>query len=251
VASQDNPAGRLHELLSRYRTVASNDASLPVHSVWMAVLDVDETELPAALCEVASLVSAIELEAFRTDRAELKNLLEHYRRAWTLPILSSDMHPRQMPGPGPGYVDENALASLAVVSMLLESSSQVRVPDPAQVEALKQQIVAALDEVLRAQDLPGEIRMVVVARLHDIIWALDHLLVSGPDGVVAAIERLIGAIVLQNPDPEEAEKSSTFGHVFHVIRFAWELFRKGPEISRAIEGWSNVVASLPSGTPSS
>jgi hypothetical protein len=249
VANLDNPAGRLHELLSRYRAVASSDASLPVHNVWMAVLEVNETELPAALCEVASLVSAIELEAFRTDREELKSALEQHRRAWTLPILSSDVHPRQNPGPGPSYVDEKALASLGLVSMLLEGSSQVHVPDTAQIDALKQQIAVALDEVLRAQDLPGEIRMILLERLHDIIWALDHLRVSGPDGVVAAIERLIGAIALRNP--EGAEKSSTFSHISQVIRFAWELFRKGPEVSRAIEGWSNVVASLPAGTPSS
>jgi hypothetical protein len=235
-------------LLSRYQAVASSDVSLPVHNVWMAVLEIDEAELPTALCEVASLVTAIEFEAFRTDSEELKTALKQHRRAWTLPILSTDAHPRQNPGPGPSYVDEKALSALGLVSAYLSRlSSQVRVPDSAQIDALKQQIAGALDEVLRAKDLPGEIRMILVARLHDIIWALDHLRISGPEGVAAAVERLIGAIFLAAPEEAaKAGKSSAFDHVVNVIRFAWGLFRKGPQVSGAIEGWSEAIKSITS-----
>jgi hypothetical protein len=82
-------------------------------------------------------------------------------------------------------------------------------------------------------------------------------MIKRPDDVVQSAPRVSSgfrpvAIVLG--DPEEAAKAAkflTFGHVVNVIRFTWGLFRKGPEISEAIEAWSSVMASLLPGTPGS
>lgn len=247
VPTLDNPAGRLHALLTSYRLEAGGDTAA-VHDVWKAVLNVNDENLPLALCEVAALIPAIEGEVEKANQSELATALSQYRRAWSLPILSSDIHPRQSPGPGADYVDQSALAALGVVSVLLSATaSEVRLPDPGDLDALRQQFDSALGEVLKADDLPPSLRAVMIARLHDMTWALDHINVAGPDGVSAAIERLVGAIALLQPD-ENVASSPSFTHFFKVVRFAWEMFRKGPEVAKAVEGWSSIVPSLPPGS---
>lgn len=67
--------------------------------------------------------------------------------------------------------------------------------------------------MLSVDEVPPEVKHLMVRRLDDIVRALDHLAVSGPRGVQLAIEALIGALVLNKdsvpPESQAVGDSST------------------------------------------
>ena len=145
--------------------------------------------------------------------------------------------------PSQGLVDPGALAALGTIDVLLSTiGSEGVVPeDPGVVGDLRSDIESAIAEVRQDAVLPAEVKQVLVARLHDMLWALDHLEVAGPDGVKAAAERLAGALAI-NP---EARKYPTTTKVTRLTGRAWSVFTAGQKASGAIEGWSQVLEALP------
>jgi hypothetical protein len=81
------------------------------------------------------------------------------------------------------------------------------------------------------------------ARLHDILWAMDHVRIGGPGAVEQATERLLGQIVLHSTP--EAQESGFLKKVLKIIGLVWVAYKAGPEAHAALEGWQNVLRQLP------
>jgi hypothetical protein len=87
----------------------------------------------------------------------------------------------------------------------------------------------SLDAARNDQDLPPRVRAAVVARLHDILRALDMIDTIGPEDALAAAERL--GFVYHAVE----EKSSGLVKAWKAATLTFRVFRVGGESLQAIE----------------
>ncbi|GAA4909034.1 hypothetical protein GCM10025789_30620 [Tessaracoccus lubricantis] len=70
------------------------------------------------------------------------------------------------------------------------------VPQVSDRELLRDEIYRVIGSVLDDQTLHADLQQLIVRRLHDILWAIDHWIAGGSDGVRAACERLAFAYTI-------------------------------------------------------
>lgn len=241
----NNPAGRLHTLLSEYRSVANTDVT--IHQTWANVLNVAEGDVPIALAEVAALIPAIERLVNDSGQVEQVEVWKTFGRTWAIPVMT-EQHPRQGPSPGPDLVNPSALAALGGLSAYFSSiAPEGVVPDQDRVAELRADVSSLLADLVEDQSLPPELKVAINARLHDVLWAMDHVRVGGPGAVQQATERLLGQIIIHSESTPEARKSGFLKKVLKAIGVVWVAYKAGPEAHAALQGWQDVLKELPPG----
>jgi hypothetical protein len=245
MSNANNPAGRLHMVLTEYRAAARTDSTM--HATWARVLGVPEGEVPVALAEVAALIPDIHRLVVQCGASEQIELFNAFGRHWAVPIMS-EHHPRQTPSPGPDAVDPSALAVLGGLSAYLSTCAPEGVlPDPERVTELQAAVSDLLDELAGEDSLPAELRSAINARLHDIIWAMDHVRIGGPGAVKQAIERLLGQITISLHNKPDARDSGFLKKVTKTISCIWVAYKAGPQVQAGLESWQDILKQLPPG----
>lgn len=192
----DNPAGRLHALLREYRETAQDQ--LTIRQTWAEVLDIEEARVPVELTAVAGIIPAIEAAVSRSADDSQQEVFDHYVYQWAYAITTPDHPTGQSPSPGKALVDPGALAALGRLSSFLSfTASEGHLPNPEQLQSLRERILETIDAATVAADIPPELRRELLDRLHEILWAIDHLRVGGPGSATAAAERLVGAVAIR------------------------------------------------------
>jgi hypothetical protein len=218
-----------------------------MHATWAKVLGVGEGAVPVALAEVAALLPDIHRLVVQSGEAEQMALFDTFGRQWAVPIVS-DSHPRQTPSPGPHAVDPGALAALGGLSAYLSAfSPEGVVPDGERVAELRASVSDLLGLLTSEKGLPPELRVAINARLHDILWAMDHARIGGPGAVEEATERLLGQITITLHSTPEARDSGFLKKVMKAIGLVWVAYKAGPEAHAALEGWQDILKELPPG----
>jgi hypothetical protein len=240
----NNPAGRLHELLTAFRDNGSPNAT--INATWCKALDVDQSELLPMLGQVAALLGEVRVAVMRSGRMELQELHNHFSAAWALPIFTHGRNPAS--DAGHDLIDAGALGalgSLAINFELVEPDGNI--PDEELELAVKTDLHELLEQLAADTDLPAPLRAVISARVHDILWAMDHVKIVGPNGVEAAIERLVGQVAIFTADDLDPRRTSIFQRTMQAAARAWGAFRTPGEVHQAIEGWQKLLEILPPG----
>ena len=173
-----NPAGRLHELLTQF---ASNP-SLSIQDAWADVLGVDSGEVALYLGDVVALLRDVRDAASDTGNEAFAPIPGY------LTALSQSIFPASVPfSQTSDHVapDATAMQMLKMLSAYLETTApEGRIPEVAEVEDLRDEFAELVDAVTSA-DLPPDIRRALLHRLIEMITALEHLKVGGPDAGAA------------------------------------------------------------------
>lgn len=242
--SLDNPAGRLHDLLAAYQQTA--DPNKTIHATWATTLGVPEPKVLTALAEVASLVPAIEQAVFAVGDDSQRTMYEQFSHKWAAPIVQYSNHPRTTPSPGPGLVDGDALVALGALSSYLSLRvPEGAVPDSERRSELRGEVVAAIDALREDRSVPSQLATAINHRLHDVLWAMDHIRTGGPGAVEQATERLLGEVVLSSKGDSDVRKSGVLRRTLDVAGNVWFAFKFVPEAQTAVEGWQNILGELP------
>lgn len=236
----DNPAARLYALLA---ALYEEEGNVSVRNAWGEVLGVSgATAVNREIARVAALLPDIEREVRRVNDPHITQMYEHCVPFWQRAVLSTD---RGWTTKSAGLVDPGALASLGGMAALLSAHGlSVVVPSSDRVEALRQEVSEALAEVRHPDTpLPLEIRRLIVARLHDILWALDHITVTGAEGVQAATERFGSALAIRG---QTAGSGGVVQKVWSVVGRVWAAVAFPGEAVEAIEGWDTMMRAITS-----
>lgn len=236
----DNPAARLHVLLSAVHELEAGNVS--VRSAWAKVLGTHPAAVALEIARVASLIPEIEREVGRVDEPHITRLFQHYSPQWLRAVLYIDQAWSQK---SEGLVDPGALASLGGLAALLTAHGfQTTLPSDDRLDALRQEVADALAEVRHPDTpLPPDIRRLIVARLHDILWALDHLTVMGAEGVQAAAERFGASLATKGQGPETG---GVVKKMWGVVGRVWAAVAFPGEAVDAIEGWDTMMRAITS-----
>jgi hypothetical protein len=235
----DNPAGRLHDLLTRLR---QQDTRPTLLNSWATVLDVDPDDVVVRLGPVADLVRQTQDAVDRIEEEVFVKTVERYRAAWARPIFPPD-HAFSS-GLGNVLPEQAALEALGMVSVHLHSTAPEGVmPDDDQVEQLKAQIHELIDEVGVAKDIPNDLKHMIVRRLKDVEEALEHLDIGGPNAVRHATEAVIGSMVFMTRRTSFT-KALTIQKVCAMIAMAWAVFSAPPTAENSLESWEKIIPEL-------
>jgi len=252
VAAYLNPAGRLHHLLTRF-------ADHPDHSIqaaWAEVLEVAEADIVLHLGEVGTLLPAVRNAASETEMDAFDPIAGH------LTTLSQSIFPVSVPFSQPArevVPDATAMQMLNALSAYLEETApEGKLPEPDEVAELRLAFAELLRDVIDAE-LPPDIRRALVHRLNEMINALDHLNVGGPDAVRRAAEALAISALLYEADAQD--DSAVFTRLRSAAQKTWVAFTVVITLANAVVTFDRITGmevlppaqeqrQLPSGSPS-
>jgi hypothetical protein len=241
----DNPAGRLHDLLIRLAEQPGNNSVL---DGWAAVLSVESGDVIVHLGRVALLVGQIQDAVDRAGEAAIGPQVQRFRRSWAQPIFPQDY----------GFADnlefvrpdQASLEVLHLVSAQLHSiAPEGLVPGEDEIEKLKSQLRALIDQVEVANDIPDEVKHLVIARLMAVEEAMAHLKIGGPRALRRAVEAVVGGVVFTQDS--HVAKSSTIKNMLLGLAVIWTAFSSAPTIQDSIEAWQGMIPLLGAGTQQS
>lgn len=199
----DNPAERLHDLLTAFKGVADQ----PMLSAWAAVLGVERDNLPElmhAVAAVTALPSQLEadlravlpdndLELFLAWKPKVQAAMEGFTNSGT----TADGVQRQY--------DDATLVSLQHASHALRGSGRDLQDD--QLTTLADAL-EGLDELISGSaDIDSELQVFLLDLVCEMKRAVRLVRVQGVDGLQVALERSVGALYVRAglgqplPDP--------------------------------------------------
>lgn len=238
MAAYDNPAKRLYALLSAYRDLANVNNSIRV--TWAAVFECDLTDVALRLAETAYLVGDLTREVHAAGDTFQIDAVAHFGPKWAAPLVLPSFNPDQTQSPGKSLIDADALVALGgVASYLAAARPHVILPDTDAVAKARSHISEALELLAATDELPSDVRQVLIDRLHEVLWTLDRVGFLGAEPVTAAMERFAGAVLVNAPT---TGRSKTINKAMAIVFAAWAVFMSGPRIDNAIEAWKHIAA---------
>lgn len=202
-----NPAQRLYDILERHSQVVTESPTLGYVATWADVFNVEHDAVAENVAEAFGLVGEINRALAATGDAHQRAVFDHHKEAWTRAFIPGSSGWHQVVNDGIASTDSR-IALGGIASHLRSESPEGQLPTEAQQDSLRELARQAIEAVLEDETLEEQIAEVILLRLHDIIWALDHIAVKGPDGVAAACDRLVIAVVTAGRDlPAEGSPS--------------------------------------------
>lgn len=240
VTASDNPASQLHDTLERFADAASDKVS--VITAWSLALNVESDEVPRAVARASNLLNEVEQAVRYLHQPRQEQLVALFMPRWSRPFFPTD---RPWTHPSHQLITFDSITVLGSLgdTMSILSPRGV-VPTAEQDASIRESILSAIEAVRGDTDVPHSLRVVMLQRLHDVLWAMDHLEVAGPGGVRAATERLMGAVFMQAPT--EAQRPLVM-QVWTAARGAWLAFTGGAEAQEALGTWEAFFKALPPG----
>lgn len=230
----DNPAGRLHCALSSYNERFKNDETRG--ATWAKVLGVSQPEVPLHLWKTAELLA--ETYSAVSERHEddpYRQLATHHMNEWAAPFVNGLAH-------GNERVGKPALLALDTISAVLsDTASEGTVPESDELQSLRDELASVIEETINSDEAQPELQQVIVERLHQIRWALDHVHIGGPAAVTAAVERLAGALVVRG---REAVETPSARRSMSVALKLYGAFLSGPVVGQALRAWNDIAQTV-------
>lgn len=193
----DNPAGRLHDLLSRFESIAAR-AGTSFQEAWSTALRIKVEDLPLRLGDISRLMRDVERAANETnDRAFAP------ARGY-LDVLAECVFPRtKAMNAGATRPGRDAMVFLDMMSSFLHMSApDGKIPSEETLSELKSD-VETLTQRLVEIDIDPRIKRKLLDRLNDVLEALGHLDIGGPEAATKAAEALASAAVLAEPEIDD------------------------------------------------
>lgn len=244
MAKLDNPAGRLHDLLTDFVQQARG-ANGSILTTWQGVFDAaSTTETLLRIAETAGLLPSIERVLQRIGDRDQLTLFYGAVDDLLVSVVQprADIHStaaRSMLPP------DYAVAALGGVSAFLSIvASEGPVPDAGTRDGVRAQVQELIDGIATDPDLPEEVKRLALDHAYRLAQALDHFRIGGPGAVRAATEQLLGAVAMA---PDRVRRHGVWQRVLTTFSIAWQVFSKGQDVHQALEGWVGVIGQLPPG----
>ncbi len=234
--SRDNPAGRLYALLV---LLESQSAGQTLAEAWKNVLETtDDNEFQFLLAEVSKLVPSIKRAVVMAGSQGNAAQVERYRMAWSKPIFPQD-RPLSYPVQEFKLLPEALDALASVAEYLHEVAPEPMPAADAQLDELRAQVSDLIEDVKLSEDLFGDARQLILARLNDVLYALNQIDIGGPAAVRRATEALAGAIDLGAPRAFWTSPAATKARA--VVVALWVAFTAPGALHDALPVWEHGV----------
>ena len=231
MADYTNPAGRLHEVLTRF----GSNPNVSILDGWANALSVPAGEVPYHLGQVAALLVDVRNAAAETGSDAFRPMPDLLGKLAESIFPTTTAFARPVSDATPNAI---AMQLLAALSYALElSAPEGKIPDDDELDDLKQSVRDLIADIADSE-LPPEVRRALLHRLAEMLEALEHLEVGGPNAVRRAAESLAVTAVLA---AESAEDPTLIGKIAKVARTAWTAFTVTTAIAASALTWEKLV----------
>lgn len=229
-----NPAERLHQILAAFESASG--ASVTVGTCWKKALECSSAALPACLQSALSLIPEIRTRIVSQGLDGQLALFARYEDAWLKPFMPD----RGWQQGSHSLVDTDSLLALTSLSAIFATLE----PGQSIVEAEQSKTLLGLVDEARAAvrdsgDLPLDLRTVIMDRLHDVQWAVEHYRLHGADGLQAALDRL-GAVMARTAKRPGAWRRK----VGTALLYGWLIFSHLDDVAANLEAASTITDEL-------
>lgn len=240
MAEYDNPAGRLLAVLE---DLAARDGKASLIDSWAAVFEVDQPDVIVRLGPVADLIRQIQEAVDELGDEYLSATVTNNRDSWARPIFPIDH--KFTAAMAPVRPGRESLVALGMVSnQLHRDCPEGLIPDDPELERLKEQVLALVDEV-RDSELSADLRRIIVSRLFDVLKAIESVRIGGPGAVRHAVEALVGGAAMVVGEDEAG--SETLAKVWATAKAVVRVFLAGGAAYAALQGWPLIAGELTAG----
>lgn len=192
------------------------------NAVWAETLGVDAKGVTSAVAGVFGLIHDIDAALAITDDDYMIRLVDRYRDDWALAVVPQASGRSQALKHGPSEAGLDALG--AVASHLRSNLPEGVIPDGEATATLRSQVETLISELRKDDSIPDEVRIVMVGRLHDLAWALDHVEIGGAGAVQVALDRLVLAYAVRHQQEAHTDaEASIWKRIVKVCQTASEL----------------------------
>lgn len=228
-----NPAQRLYDILERHALSLNKQAGRGYDAVWAEVLGVAGGAVTESVAQAFGLIGEIDRALSTTGDEFQRRNFELHKENWSRAFLPMSSGRSQVVNSG--ETSEAARAALGgIASHLRDNLSEGRVPTEDERAELRELVSQLIEEVRVDDTLPMHIADLMLRRLHDMSWALDHIEIMGADGIASAAERMAVAYVVakresrrQADQPDDYSKDeherSALGKFQAIIKMANEV----------------------------
>jgi hypothetical protein len=229
----DNPAGRLHELFVRFAKARDET----ILRAWANALNTHPDLVTQHLGEVLALVEDTRRAAAASGQASFRRIPEHLD-SFIVAVFPTD----QTFATGQASSVEPSATALEALGMLSAYLSQHQ-PEPdiplEEIAELKRQ-VGELMATVTDSALPPEVKRPLLHRLADIMAAIEHIAVRGPEAVRFAAEALGASAVIYEDEDEPEVNAAIFQQLRTFAKRTWFVFAAGAILPRAGIGWDHM-----------
>jgi hypothetical protein len=231
--SVGNPAEQLHLVLSQFQQ--HSHAQKTVDDCWAESLDVPAADVPDVLGPLLGLIPKVSTTLESLGRPRLLQTCERYKAAWSKPFLSRQNGSANL-------VDDDSMHALLGIAETISQSGRHRVPiSDAEQRRLSELLQEAREEVLQDLNLPRELRALMLSRIGEMLWALDHLQVVGMDGLQEAMERLTTVV---GTAPKPVREKTAWKKAVVALGAAWVVFSHGADVQDNLEAWREILPGI-------
>lgn len=190
-----NPAQRLYTVLEQHTQSLHENAVHGYDAVWAQALNVDVSRVTEEVAQAFGLIGEVERALAATQDPYQKKNFELHKENWSRAFIPSASG-RQSQVSGGDTSEESRAALGGIASHLRDNFAEGRLPTEEERVDLRSNVQQLINDLIEDDSLPIAAADLFSRRLHDMLWALDHLAIMGPDGVAAVCERLVIALVL-------------------------------------------------------
>lgn len=189
----DNPAGRLHGLLTLFRSNASGQSIPHAWAATLGIPDVNSPDLLRRLAHVFRLPAEIEGELRHVDEEEYdSDLALRWRK--TIPAgLGPELFTSHQSVQVAASFDDASLSSLEHCSYVLHRYRRQRVPSDFELDRIRDAIAELEAEVRSQPGLDANLRDFLLFHAGAMTRALEDLVVRGPAALEEALDQAVGA----------------------------------------------------------
>jgi hypothetical protein len=235
-----NAAARLHAIFVRYASFREGADTGSIMEVWRKTFEVSAyDEVRALLMQVVGLIGQVDRQLLGLEKPAFTKSYADVAPVLLSCVVLPDAGTSLQLGSEHAKVYSEQLNTLELLATVLSDTNASSVA-PTEEERIdfREQITGALEAVRDDQTLHPRIRQEVISRLHQILWALDHLDTVGPEQVIAAAE---GIGFLWAYLPTEAQQSSGFQKAQTVAVTLLGAFLGTAETIQALETFQQVL----------
>ena len=211
---------------------------MTIAAAWAEVLGVPYEDVVLHLGSVGTLMAETRRAARETGSEHFATMDGH------LTALAECIFPQRIPFSEPVQVlrpEPNAMQMLGTLSYALQlESREGQIPAADELEELRDN-AAALVADLASAHIPPEIRRVLVDRMNELLEAIEHLKVGGPNAVRKAAEALAISAILYDGDYDSADTGVLFQRIKKTAKTAWVAFTVTTQLATAVLTWERII----------
>ncbi|MCE0486373.1 hypothetical protein [Ornithinimicrobium sediminis] len=210
----------------------------------------DSAAVMRGLAIVASLLRDLERRVDSTNSQEVRDIFDQHWGAWASPVFTPGLLWKNA---SETLVDNSSLVALNGLSFTLAVAAPdgPPLPDPEVTADLAQSLRDLEQLVQEASDLGEDLRALLLRRIADILWTLEHVDIVGPGGVRDGVAGLAGEVAIHvNKDPSSVS-NPLLKRLMLIAGVVWAVFTGVPEAQDAWDDWAAMVPvmSLPTEVP--